>query len=164
MNDKIADLNIPPMPVKRRVVDRVDGTEFCNRLYNQKMHNSNDLAFVCPVCATVQSVSSLKKVGASVEIAARMIGYQCEGDLIGAGPWPNSSDQSDRAKQRRAIRGCNWTLGGHFKIHVLEVLASDVVSMPWFQVATPAQAEALKVLIEDRKPFGVLQIFRSLFK
>lgn len=37
---------------------------------------------------------------------------------------------------------CNWTLGGLFRLHELEVITPDGKAHPTFAVATPAQAQA----------------------
>ncbi|CAH2606271.1 conserved protein of unknown function (plasmid) [Rhodovastum atsumiense] len=117
---------------------------FLARLKAQGVSNSNHFALVCPMCGTPQSIASLVRAGATPEWAEDMIGFACEGRLTDAGPWPSSSDRSTKARARRRIRGCDWTLGGLFKIHELEVLTPDGKEHPRFRIATPRQARALE--------------------
>ena len=37
---------------------------------------------------------------------------------------------------------CNWTLGGLFALHKLEVVTPDGEKHPRFELATPAEAQA----------------------
>jgi hypothetical protein len=130
------------------MVERITVAEFHDRLKRQGTSSLNHVALVCPMCSTVQSMASLRAAGATPEQAERMIGFSCEGRLTNAGPWPAASDQSHAAKKRRKVRGCDWTLGGLFKIHTLEVLTPDGEAHPRFAVATGASARALEQQIE----------------
>ena len=122
--------------------ERITVSEFHARLKAQGVPNQNHAALVCPVCETVQSMASLVAAGATPEEAERCIGFSCEGRLTGAGPW------SSKSAKRRAVRGCDWSLGGLFRIHGLEVLTDDGVAHPRFVVASPEQAQALARRIE----------------
>lgn len=119
-------------------MERVDIAEFHRRLKAQGVSGIEHAALVCPVCETVQSTASLMAAGADRDKADRMIGFSCEGRLTGAGGWP-----SKPTAKRRAIRGCDWSLGGLFRIHELEVADGDEV-FPRFVVATAEQAQALE--------------------
>lgn len=77
-----------------------------------------------------------------------MIGFACEGRLTDAGPYPAASDKSRKAQARRNKRGCDWTLGGLFKLHELEVETPDGEVHPRFQVASRDEASALLVTVE----------------
>lgn len=118
--------------------ERIDVAEFHRRLKVQGVPNQNHAALVCPICGTVQSMASLTAAGASPDEAERMIGFSCEGRLTGAGPW-----SSKATAKRKAIRGCDWSLGGLFRVHELEVITDDGEAHPRFVVATPEQAQAL---------------------
>lgn len=117
--------------------ERIDVAEFHRRLKAQGVSNSNHFALVCPICGTAQSMASLVAAGATPDQAERQIGFSCEGRLTGAGPW------SEKPK-RRKVRGCDWSLGGLFRVHKLEVLTEDGEANPRFEVATPEQAQALE--------------------
>lgn len=127
---------------------RIDHTEFNDRLRHQGV-DREDEAFICPVCHTVQSMRSLRRAGANPSNVEMFIGFSCEGRLTGAGEWPSDKDKSANANQRRLIRGCNWTLGGLFKIHTLEVTTPDGAVHPIFEIATPEQARALAAEIVE---------------
>jgi hypothetical protein len=99
---------------------------------------------VCVTCGTVQSMASLVVAGASPEEAETLIGFSCEGRLTGAGPWPHSPNA-----WRRAVRGCDWSLGGLFRLHRLQVNDGERMH-PMFAIATPEQAQALASAIEAR--------------
>ena len=118
-------------------VEQITVAEFHNRLRGQGVPNQNHAALVCPICGTVQSMASLIAAGASPEQAERSIGFSCEGRITGAGPW-----SSKASAKRKAVRGCDWSLGGLFRIHKLEVIA-DGKPHPRFEIATPEQAQAL---------------------
>lgn len=118
--------------------ERISVTEFHRRLKAQSVSAREHVALVCPMCGTVQSLASLMAAGADAGRAERMIGFGCEGRLTGAGRWPNKP-----SAKRRAVRGCDWSLGGLFRIHRLEVIDDGEV-FPRFEVATPEQAQALE--------------------
>ena len=124
--------------------EQITVEEFHARLKAQGVSSSNHVALVCPVCGVPQSVASLVRAGAGPERAERMIGFACEGRLTNAGPWPSSKDKSAKARKRRLVRGCDWTLGGLFRIHKLEVMTPDGLAHPRFEIATPEQAKALE--------------------
>ena len=48
--------------------------------------NREDVAFVCPMCGTVQSMRSLIAAGVPAEKAENYIGFSCEGRWTDAGP------------------------------------------------------------------------------
>lgn len=86
-------------------------------------------AYRCVKCGHIQSAASLvRHVGA--ERAGNLAYYSCEGRF-------NSEV------------GCDWTLGGLFRIHALQVTAEDdtIVGMlrtvPVFVPATPEEAQDL---------------------
>ena len=67
-----------------------------------------DATFKCPACKTLQSANDLIKAGAgkNFDEVEKYIGFSCIGRF-------------DKSK------GCDWTLGGLFSIHELEVVTSD---------------------------------------
>lgn len=93
----------------------------------------DDMAVVCPMCGTVQSPKDLIAAGAggSFEEVEHYIGFSCVGRFTGA---PSTRKQPDG-------QACNWTLGGLFAVHKLEVVTPDGKSHPHFEPATPEQAQ-----------------------
>lgn len=82
------------------------------------------LAFKCVSCGAIQSRQDLVDAGAAptIEDAQRYWGFSCIGRF------------------RRGV-GCDWTLGGLFRIHVLEVDPGDGKEpFPCFEVATAEEA------------------------
>lgn len=116
------------MQIKRMTV-----SEFHAALKAQGV-DQDDLALVCPMCATVQSARDLiaAGAGATFEEVERYLGFSCVGRWTGAS---SPRKQPDGA-------ACNWTLGGLFKTHKLEVVTDDGKAHPRFMPATPEQAQA----------------------
>ena len=109
-------------------------TEFHARILDQGV-TREDYAFRCPVCNTVQSAADLIEAGAgkTFEEVEKYLAFSCVGRFTGAGP---------HVKGEPAGRGCNWTLGGLFQIHTLEVETPDGECHPRFEVAPPEEAKA----------------------
>lgn len=83
-----------------------------------------DWAVICPMCGTVQSCSDLINAGAGddLETVNPYFGYSCVGRF-------------------NEETGCDWTLGGLFQIHQLEV-EKDGKIHPLFEIASAEQAQA----------------------
>jgi len=129
-------------------VERISLRECHARMGAQGVPN-NHVAFRCPACGTVQSMASLVRAGVPENEVASVVGFSCEGRWTGAGAAPAASDTSPRAAARRSVRGCDWTLGGLFRIHALEVhFPSGGVRMR-FALASPEEAQALRSRIEE---------------
>lgn len=110
--------------------------EFREELKSQGVATIDDAAVVCPMCGTVQSIRSLMAAGAKRDEAERKIAFSCIGRITGAGAFrPGQQD--------RKGAGCDWTLGGLFKIHAIEVVTEDGVHHPRFAPASTEQAQAL---------------------
>lgn len=95
-----------------------------------------DVAFICPMCGTVQSSRLLisEGVGACYETVKTIIGFNCVGRFTGKG-----SPSVEKGKGH----GCNWSLGGLFHMHELEVITPDGKIVPCFELATAEQAQEL---------------------
>jgi hypothetical protein len=95
------------------------------------------LAFRCPMCKTIQSAHDLITAGAGDDLDAvqQYLGFSCVGRFTGAGSPSQASPGS----------GCNWTLGGLFRMHELEVITEDGKHHPHFEPATPEEAQAHQV-------------------
>ncbi|MNM76912.1 hypothetical protein D3C81_887510 [compost metagenome] len=100
-----------------------------------------DIAFICPRCATVQSARSLIAAGAGLDYdsVGKYLGFSCVGRFTGAG---SARAQPDGAP-------CDWTLGGLFALHELEVVTEDGKAHPHFEVATPDQARAIREAVNN---------------
>jgi hypothetical protein len=97
------------------------------------------IAVMCPVCGTIQSIASLIAAGVSPHAAEAAIGFSCEGRFTNAGPARHGQPA------RPGTRGCDWTLGGLFKMHRLEVITEDGERHPHFELATKTDAQELRV-------------------
>lgn len=76
--------------------------------------------FVCPMCKTVQTPQELLDLGISDEEARGLTAFSCIGRFT-------------------KDKGCDWTLGGLFQIHEMEVILSDGMSHPVFEFAIESQ-------------------------
>lgn len=80
--------------------------------FEQAMRSQNvqigDVTFRCPACKTLQSANDLIKAGAGKNFneVEKYLAFSCVGRF-------------DKNK------GCNWTLGGLFSMHELEVITPD---------------------------------------
>lgn len=119
-------------------IEVISVDEIHARMKAQAVSAREHVAFKCPICGTVQSMSSLLKAGAPADRVENIIGFSCEGRFSGAGGWPNKP-----TKARRATRGCDWTLGGFFSLHKLEV-ETEKGRQPSFEIAAPDEAKALE--------------------
>lgn len=125
-------------------MERISVEELHARMKAQGISAREHIAFKCPICSTVQSMASLILAGAKPDKVESFIGFSCEGQFSGAGEWPADKDRSAKARQRRQVRGCNWTLGGLFKLHKLEVVMPDGGTQMSFHLASPEEAKALE--------------------
>jgi hypothetical protein len=93
------------------------------------------VALICPKCGTVQSATDLIAAGAGKDLDAveKYLGFSCVGRFTGAG---------GHVRGDASGKGCNWTLGGLFRIHELEVETPDGELHPRFELATAEQAAA----------------------
>lgn len=107
--------------------------QFHEALRSQGVPAKEDLAFVCPRCGTVQSARDLIKAGAgeTFDDVERFLAFSCVGRWTGAGSPREAPDG----------KPCNWTLGGLFRLHKLEVTLPDGETTPRFQPASPEQAQ-----------------------
>lgn len=94
----------------------------------------NHIALKCPMCGTVQSPHDLITAGAgkTFEEIEKHLGFSCVGRFTGAGSPRKEPDG----------KPCNWTLGGLFQTHKLEVVMPDGALYPQFEPVTAAEAQA----------------------
>ena len=135
----------PKRPVPIRPFDWFD--YFMKTITIEQFHDElraqgvfrDHLAFVCPMCGTIQSATDLIKAGAGTafEEVEKYIGFSC------VGRWTH---RKSPPKEKGTQDGCNWTLGGLFRLHELEVIDQsngiDDIRRPIFAIASPAQARA----------------------
>lgn len=107
--------------------------EFHDALKSQGVDHLH-FALKCPMCGTIQSAADLIKAGAGKDFdeVERYLGFSCVGRFTGAGSPRKSNDGQP----------CNWTLGGLFSTHKLEVVTPDGKHHPQFEPATPEEALA----------------------
>lgn len=122
--------------------------DFHAELKCQGVSAREHLAFVCPICGTVQSAQDLIDAGAgrSLETVERFIGFSCIGRFTGAGA---------HRKGAPAGHGCNWTLGGLFQLHDFAVIDDDGKAHPHFRPASAAEAQSHEQAWRRRAELGV---------
>lgn len=93
------------------------------------------VAAKCPICGTIQSMADLiaAGAGASEEEVEKYMGFSCVGRFKGADGHQRGMPPGN---------GCDWTLGGLFSLHKLEVVTPDGKRHPTFEMATPEEAKA----------------------
>ena len=109
--------------------------EFHGALKAQGVADRVDFAFRCPMCQTVQSARDLITAGAGSDFDAveKYLAFSCVGRWTDAGPARISKGPG---------KGCDWTLGGLFKLHNLEVVTPDGERHPRFEPVSAAEAQA----------------------
>lgn len=115
-------------------IEKITVAELHVRLKAQGVSARRHLAFVCPMCRTVQSINDFTASGGvrTDEEAERYIGFSCIGRFTG-GKSPRREPDGDP---------CDWSLGGLFSTHKLVVIDEEGREHPSFEVATPEQAQA----------------------
>lgn len=108
--------------------------EFHAALKAQGASCREQVALICPMCGTVQSAQDLIDAGAgsSFDEVEKYLGFSCVGRWTGAGSPRKEPDG----------KACDWTLGGLFALHKLEVVTPDGNRHPRFEPATPEQFAA----------------------
>lgn len=109
---------------------RITLDEFHAELKAQGVSGRMHLAFRCPMCATIQSGADFVKAG--LPEWEKYLAFSCIGRATGAGAPRKEPDG----------KPCNWTLGGLFRTHTLEVVTPDGRAHPHFEPATPEGAQA----------------------
>jgi len=100
--------------------------QFHAEIKAQNAPSREDITFVCPMCATHQSARDLIEAGAGATFVdvEKYLGFACVGRFTDAGSPRKEPDG----------KPCNWTLGGFFLLHKLEVIAAGKPH-PRFEVA-----------------------------
>jgi hypothetical protein len=131
---QVASIGPPPAKNGRR---QITVEELHAELKAQGVSAREHFAFRCVACGTVQSAKSLIRAGAGTtfEEVEKYLGFSCFGRWTNAGP---------RKKNTPPGRGCDWTLGGLFTIHKLEILTPEGKACALFEPATPTEAQQLE--------------------
>lgn len=116
------------MSVRTMTVDELHAT-----LRGQGVSAREHVAVKCPICGTVQSLADFADAGVMADTAERQIAFSC------IGRWTNSGRHQHGTPPGR---GCDWTLGGLFQLHRLEVVTPDGKHHPRFEPATAEEAQA----------------------
>lgn len=115
-------------------MEKIKLDEFRSRIKAQGTSDRTHAAFKCPMCKTVQSITSFTSVGTDAKTAEKYIGFSCVGRVT----------EADGPRKEPDGKPCNWTLGGLFHFHELEVIDDEGKSHPHFEVATPEEAQKLE--------------------
>lgn len=125
------------------MTERISIDELHSRFKAQGVSAREHVAVKCVMCGTVQSMASLAKAGCPADKVETHTGFSCEGRWSNAGPYP--ADPKKIAA--RTVRGCDWTLGGLFRIHKLEAIDAEGKSHPFFEPASAEEAQSLERLM-----------------
>jgi hypothetical protein len=114
---------------------RLTISEFHAEIRAQGVSSREHVAFRCVMCGTIQSGRDFIRAGAGASFAEveRFLGFSCIGRFTDAGP---------PLRPAKANAGCDWTLGGLFRIHRLVVIDERGVEHPRFELASPDEAQA----------------------
>ncbi len=116
-------------------IRRIPVAQYQAALLCQRVSAREHFAFKCPLCGTVQSAQDFIDAGVGIDFARveRFVAFSCIGRFTGAGPFHHKNPPQ---------RGCDWTLGGLFQLHKLEVLMPDGAVQRSFEIAHPDEAQA----------------------
>lgn len=116
-------------------IRRIPVFQFHAALKCQGVANHLHFAFKCPICGTIQSAQDLIDAGAGLDFerVQPFVGFSCIGRFTGALPYSVRNPQGV---------GCDWTLGGLFQLHKLEVEMPDGTIHRTFEPAAPDEAKA----------------------
>lgn len=115
--------------------------EFHEALKAQGVSGHEHFAFVCPICSTVQSGADLMRAtGKPFAEIEKSLAFSCIGRFTDAGPF----------KKGKKANGCDWTLGGFFRLHNLVVVDEDGSEFARFELATAEQAQQHELATRQR--------------
>ena len=110
--------------------------------------DSNKWRFICPVCHTVQSIEDFSAIG--VKDPQRYIGFSCIGRWTG----------KDSPGKQPYGEGCNWTLGGLFRVHKLEVEDRAGEIHPHFELAPLFRTSGNDIYLDTGDPTKDMLVIR----
>lgn len=100
----------------------------------EQANENLQVAFKCPMCGCLQTGQDFIDAGAATNSDQAMgyAGFSCLGRFT----------KAEGPRKKPDGKRCNWTLGGLFQMHKLEVVTQDGQSHPHFELATKAEADA----------------------
>lgn len=105
-------------------IKQKDFFEKCRDIYGDDWRKYK---LICPMCDTPQSAEDFMKAGVGIEDIPKYLGFSCIGRFTGKGT-PTEKNKGN---------GCNWTLGGLFSLHKVEVIMGDGTVYPSFDIYNP---------------------------
>lgn len=107
--------------------------EFHAALKAQGVSSHEHCAFKCVICGTVQSGADwMAATGKPFDEIEPKVGFACIGRATDAGPHKRGAKPG---------KGCDWSLGGLFRLHEMEIVDGDK-RHPMFVLASPEEAQA----------------------
>lgn len=115
-------------------IRRLTVNELHELLRAQGVSGREHVACKCVICGTVQSLDDfVRATGKPAAEVEKYFGFSCIGRLTGAG---------EHKRGAKPGKGCNWTLGGLLRLHRLVIVTDDGEEHPYFELATPEEAQA----------------------
>jgi hypothetical protein len=113
---------------------RMTIAEFHDAIRAQNAPSREDITFVCPMCGVHQSARDLIAAGAGGDFDSveRFLGFSCVGRWLCA----------DTPRTKIDGKPCNWTLGGLFRLHKLEVVDEAGKAHPRFELASAPKVQS----------------------
>jgi hypothetical protein len=75
----------------------------------------------------------MRATGKPPEDVEKYFGFSCIGRVTGAG---------EHKRGAKPGKGCDWSLGGLFRLHRLVIVDDEGKEHPFFELATPEEAQA----------------------
>lgn len=121
-------------PIERRVIT----LEAFKAEYKAQAEKREDIVVICPACGSLQNGHDLIRAGAgeTMDDLEGSFGFSC------VGRWTDKGSATEAVKAEG--KGCNWTLGGLFRIHKLAVVDPDGEEHPFFELASKEDADAYR--------------------
>jgi hypothetical protein len=119
-------------------VKTITQAELCAEMERRFGPDAKAWKFFCPMCKTPQSASDFYAAGFKPGTGEvnKYLGFSCIGRFTKAGPHQPGQPPG---------RGCNWTLGGLFQIHQMEVVLPNGQKSPCMEIA-PAEEKVEDVV------------------
>lgn len=115
-------------------IKRVPVVELHAAMKAQGVSAREHIACKCVICGTVQSVDDfMRATGKPADEVEKYFGFSCIGRFTSAGPHKRGAKPG---------KGCDWSLGGLFRLHTVVVVTEDGKDHPFFELATPEEARA----------------------